>query len=94
MNIGRFLAVGTLAGRWTLETFDKPSGQTAVLERDRVLSHGCGGLGPVMRYPEAPAHRNLAREWIAANPREWEALMSAALEQEANPSQTAAPALP
>jgi hypothetical protein len=94
MNIGCFLAVGTLKGLWTLETFDKPSGQSAVLERDRVLSHGCGGFGPVMRYPEAPPHRNLAREWIEANPREWEALMSAALEQEANPSQTAAPALP
>ena len=82
MSIGRFLAVGTLAGRWTLETFDKPSGQSAVLERDRRLSHS-GGKGPAMRYPEAPPHRNLAREWIDANPREWEALMSAALEQEA-----------
>jgi hypothetical protein len=81
MNIGRILAIGTLSGRWTLETFDKPSGQTAVLERDRKLSYS-GGLGPAVRYPEAPPHRNLAREWIEANPREWEALMSAALEQE------------
>jgi len=85
MNIGRFLAVGTLKGLWTLETFDKPSGRTHtdMLERDRVLSHGCGGLGPAMRYPEAPPHRNLAREWIEANQQEWQALLSAALEQEA-----------
>ena len=83
MNIGAFLAIGTLKGMWTLETFDKPSGQTAVIERDRILSHGCGGFGPAMRYPEAPSHRNLAREWIEANQREWEALMSAALDQEA-----------
>ena len=83
MSVGRLLAIGTLKGLWTLETFDKPSGHTAMLERDRVLSHGCGGFGPVMRYPEAPPHRNLAREWIEANQQEWQALLSAALEQEA-----------
>ena len=82
MNIGRLLAVGTLSGKWNLETFDNPSGQSAILERDRALSHSCGGFGPAMRYPPAPPHRNLAREWIKANPREWEALMNAALEQE------------
>jgi hypothetical protein len=82
VSIGRFLAVGTLKGMWTLETFDKPSGQTAVVERDRVLSHGCGGFGPAMPYPEAPPHRNLAREWIEANQQEWQALLSEALEKE------------
>ena len=81
MSIGRILAIGTLSGYWTLESFDKPSGQTAALERDRKLSHD-GRLGGVV-YAPAPEHRNLAREWIEANPREWQELMEAGLEREA-----------
>ena len=80
MNIGRILAIGTLSGYWTLESFDKPSGQTAALERDRKLSHD-GRLGGVV-YAPAPEHRNLARDWIEANPREWQELMNAGLEKE------------
>lgn len=29
---------------------------------------------PTMTYPKAPAHRNLAREWIKANPKKWDEL--------------------
>ena len=29
---------------------------------------------PCMEYPPAKPYRNLAREWIAANPKEWERL--------------------
>ena len=27
---------------------------------------------PTITYPERPAYRNLARDWIEANPRKWE----------------------
>ena len=92
--MARMLAIGTLRGLWTLEDLDAWSPSADDLEADRRRSElpqatvqgMTGHSRPVMRYPHAGQYnhpRNLAREWIEANPREWEALMSAALEQEA-----------
>lgn len=42
----------------------------------RVLSHGnyWTFTRPVMEYPPAVPYRNLAREWIEANPKAWQKL--------------------
>jgi hypothetical protein len=92
MQIGRMLALGVVHGRWTLEHLDKRSPQAQELEEDRVRSISPADPtmpaalrrpGPVMKYPGAGTmlpHRNLAREWIAANPAEWAEMHSAAAE--------------
>ncbi|MCP9841415.1 hypothetical protein KBY93_12335 [Synechococcus sp. J7-Johnson] len=77
----------------TLEDLDQPTPAWEELERDRLRS-GMPGLdkgwpgrrSPAMRYPGAGEQRrprNLAREWIEDNPKQWEALMRQALEEEA-----------
>tara|TARA_R110000868_G_scaffold32015_1_gene116843 strand:- start:37 stop:339 length:303 start_codon:yes stop_codon:yes gene_type:complete len=85
--IGRSLAIGILKGLWTLEALDKPSPGWAEIEADRVKSafpadpaipKDIRRFGPVMRYPNAGTklpYRNLAREWIEANPTEWDTLL-------------------
>ena len=65
---GRTLAIGAMRGLWPLEALDTPP----CLPQDvRSIN---------VRNP-AP-HRNLAREWIAANPREWDLMMRESLDAE------------
>jgi hypothetical protein len=65
---GQLLAIGTLKGLWTLEHFDHPP---------RVPND----VRPVNVRNPAP-YRNLAREWIAANPQQWDALLKQHLNAE------------
>lgn len=65
---GRLLAIGSLKGYWTLEQFDKPF----------RLPHDVHSINVRSDTPR----RNLAREWIAANPKEWELMMRDSLEAE------------
>ena len=93
MTIGMQLALLVARGRMTLEDLDAPTPVWAELERDRLrsgmpnLENGWPGRrSPAMRYPGAGEFRkprNLAREWIEANQKTWEALMRQALEEEA-----------
>lgn len=82
-GVGRMLAIGTLKGYWTLEHLDNPSPGWKEIESDRVRSlyPADSGMGrPTMRYPAAGTrrpYRNLARDWIAANPKEWAELQEA-----------------
>lgn len=98
------LALLVARGRMTLEDLDQPTPAWEELERDRLRS-GMPGPGngwpgrrsPAMRYPGAGEFRkprNLAREWIEDNPKQWEALMLRALEEEARTAGTKAPADP
>lgn len=88
VNVGRRLAIGILQGHWTLEDLDTPSPGWAQNERDRERSAHpmpSGHNRPTMRYPDAGQphpFRNLAREWITANPAAWEQLMAEHLEAE------------
>jgi hypothetical protein len=68
INTGRTLAICSLRGLWPLEALDSPP---RVPQDIRSIN---------VRNP-AP-HRNLAREWIAANPTEWDALLKAHLNAE------------
>lgn len=94
VNIGKLLAMGVLHDRWSLEDLDEPSPQWAALKRDRVRSlhpvdlsmpQALRTSGPAVSYPGAGTvtpFRNLAREWIAAHPLEWEAMMQARFQQQ------------
>ena len=65
---GRTLALCSLRGLWPLEALDNPPRSPQDVRSINV------------RTP-AP-HRNLAREWITANPKEWELLMRDSLNAE------------
>lgn len=86
--IGRRLAIGALAGHWQLEDLDTPAPRFEELERDRARSATPSPPGrglPTMRFPNAGTiaqPRNLAREWIEANPEAWAELMQQHLEAE------------
>ena len=67
-NPGLVLALGALRGLWTLENLDHPP---RVPNDPRSINV----------RPKEP-FRNLAREWIAANPREWEIMQRDALDNE------------
>ncbi len=89
MSVGRDLAIGVLDGRWTLEDLDVPAGGFEAIEDDRARSsypadrtmpRDLRRRGPVMTYRWAGKrlpHRNLAREWIAANGQAWAELQAA-----------------
>lgn len=68
---GRTLAIGTLRGLWTLEALDR-------LPRRELDIRS-------INVPNRAPHRNLAREWIAANPKEWEIMLKEALHAESDP---------
>lgn len=91
IGTGRMLAEGVLKGRWTLEDLDTPSPGWAPIEAARVRSFTPGPPGsgrPTMPLPDAGQrrpYRNLACEWIAANPRQWEELMQQYLNAEQQP---------
>ena len=57
---GRMLAVGILKGYWTLEQFDAPPKPSGDVRSVNI--------------PNKAPKRNLAREWIQANPKEWREL--------------------
>ena len=85
MSLALQLAVLVARGLMSLEDLDVAPPASRELERDRMrsasdLGHGGwpGRRSPAMRYPGAGCIqpvRNLAREWIAAHPREWQALV-------------------
>ena len=86
MSLGLQLAVLVARGLMSLEDLDVATPASRELERDRMRSgdghHGPSGWpgrrSPAMRYPGAGCIqpvRNLAREWIAAHPGEWQALV-------------------
>ena len=86
MSLGLQLAVLVARGLMSLDDLDTATPASRELELDRMRSatdlEGHGGWpgrrSPAMRYPGAGCIqpvRNLAREWIAAHPREWEALV-------------------
>ena len=85
MSLALQLAVLVARGLMSLEDLDVAPPASRELERDRMrsasdLGHGGwpGRRSPAMRYPGAGSIqpvRNLAREWIAAHPREWQALV-------------------
>lgn len=65
---GRTLALCSLRGLWPLEALDRAPRQAQDVRSINVR-------------PGTP-YRNLAREWIAANPREWELMMRDSLNAE------------
>ena len=86
MSLPLQLAVLVARGLMSLEDLDIAPPASRELERDRMRSAtdhaGQGGWpgrrSPAMRYPGAGCIqpvRNLAREWIAAHPGEWQALL-------------------
>lgn len=85
MSLGLQLAVLVARGLMSLDDLDTATPASRELELDRMRSatdlEGHGGWpgrrSPAMRYPGAGCIqpvRNLAREWIAAHPREWQVL--------------------
>lgn len=80
-GLARLVARGLIR----LEQLDAPTPAWAELERDRQCSASCdlcqgwpGRRTPATRYPgagTAQAPRNLAREWIEANPKAWAAML-------------------
>ena len=86
MSLALQLAVLVARGLMSLEDLDVAPPASRELERDRMRSasdlggHGGwpGRRSPAMRYPGAGCIqpvRNLAREWIAAHPGDWQALV-------------------
>ena len=86
MSLGLQLAVLVARGLMSLDDLDTATPASRELELDRMRSatdlEGHGGWpgrrSPAMRYPGAGCIqpvRNLAREWIAAHPREWQVLL-------------------
>ena len=84
-SVAQGLARLVARGLMTLEQLDAPTPAWAELESDRQrsassdLSQGWPGRrSPATRYPgagNAVAPRNLAREWIEANPKAWAAML-------------------
>jgi len=84
--VGRLLARYALQGLITLEDLDTPPPGWSRLEADRAAANARSqrtARRPV--YPPAQPWRNLAREWIEAHPREWEAMVRDALALEQPP---------
>lgn len=80
---GRLLARYALQGLITLESLDQPTTIWQAIEADRRAANARAhrlGRGPA--FPPPPEWRNLAREWIAAHPKEWEEMLRNTLAQE------------
>lgn len=81
--IGRMLAQGILDGRWQLTDLDKPTPTWTAAEADRrtaIANATRRGYG--VPFPPPATYRNLAREWIEANPKEWDQMLYAGLKTE------------
>lgn len=91
---GRLLARYALQGLITLEALDSPTANWKALEADRrVANNRAQRQGRGFAFPPPLAWRNLAREWIAAHPQEWEALLRDTLAREETGSPEPTPTL-
>lgn len=89
---GRLLARYALHGRLPLEALDSPPALWSGNEADRrVANDRAHRLNRCPLYPPPADWRNLAREWIAANPTEWEAMLRAAISSEDQPTTSTVP---
>lgn len=80
---GRLLARYALQGLITLEALDQPTTIWQAMEADRrAVNARAQRLGRGPAFPPPPEWRNLAREWIAAHPKEWEEMLRNTLAQE------------
>ena len=70
-GVGQMLAMRVLDGYWTLEQLDQPSASHQAANTWRARNR----LPPI-------EHSNLAREWIAAHPEQWDALLRSKLRDE------------
>ena len=89
--IGHLLATWTLQGRLSLEDLDHPGDTSGwiALEADRRTANSRElrhGHAPI--YPPPQPWRNLAREWINANPAAWESMLRNALNAETDTHNT------
>lgn len=75
LRIGKLLALGSLRGLWTLEDLDRPSATTAAMRSAMERA-------AVQRISAITPYRNLAREWIAAHPAQWDEALRQSLEAE------------
>ena len=84
--LGRLLATFCLQGLISLEDLDSPSSGWEALEAARAAANrrAMRTKLPPPYFPGLP-WRNLAREWIAAHPAEWEAMLIKTLNDEPNP---------
>lgn len=84
--LGRLLATFCLQGLISLEDLDNPSSTWEALEAVRTAAnrHAMRSKLPPP-YPPGQPWRNLAREWIAAHPAEWEAMLIKTLNDEPDP---------
>jgi len=85
-SIGRLLATYCLQGLVSLEDLDQPGPNWRSIEADRqkAISRAQRLKQPCAFPPPIP-HRNLARDWIAANGSEWESMLIKTLNDEASP---------
>jgi hypothetical protein len=93
VSLALTLVMGVLRGLWTLEDLDTPSRGWDEIENDRRRSavprdtrnpHD-RRMVPATNYPDAGSrhrYRNLAREWIAEHPAEWDLMLAKSLEAE------------
>jgi hypothetical protein len=84
---GRLLARFALQGLMTLEDLDSPTTYWNALEADRRVANNRAqrqGRGHV--FPPPNNWSNLAREWIAQNPSEWESMLRDTLARESSGS--------
>ncbi len=75
LAIGKLLALGTLRELWTLEQLDQPPPHTREMWVDIERAARKRGEDP------AP-YRNLAREYMAACPAEWNEILRESVEKE------------
>lgn len=82
---GRLLARYALRGLVNLEALDSPTASWNALEADRrVANNRAQRQGRAAVFPPSNNWRNLAREWIASNPAEWESMLRDTLARESS----------
>lgn len=75
LAIGKLLALGSLRELWTIEQLDQPPPHTREMWPDIERAARKRGEQPI-------PYRNLAREWMAACPQEWDEILRQSLERE------------
>lgn len=75
ISLSKALALGILRGLWTLDDLDQPP------PGYRELRMAMERAAIKRSQPPAP-YRNLAREWIDTNRRQWDELLQQSLEAE------------
>lgn len=82
-EIGRVLAQGVCHGRWTIEMLDSPSMGWVQSEADRRSTNSISASrGHGQSFPPPQPFRNLAREWIEANPEAWQQMLAQSIGRE------------